>query len=88
MVEDDPEATDSVRWRGGFDNVLQRWRDTGARLIAQTVDKSREVGHNSDAIGKSPSHWGALHKEVAFVDLMGQQPAARDTAAESDIKSA
>jgi hypothetical protein len=74
MVEDDPDA-DTVRWRGGFDNVVKRWRDTGARLIAQTVDKSREVGHNPDAIGKSPSHWGALHKEVAFVDLMAQQSA-------------
>lgn len=74
MVEDDPDA-DTVRWRGGFDNVIRRWRDTGGRLITQTVDKSREVGHNSDAIGKSASHWGALHKEVAFVDLMAQQPA-------------
>ena len=44
--------------------------------VHQTVDKSREVGHNPDAIGKSASHWGALHKEVAFVDLMAQQPVA------------
>jgi len=72
MIEDDP-AADTVRWRGSFDNVLKRWRDTGERLITQTVDKSREVGHNPNAIGKSASHWGALHKEVAFVDLMAQQ---------------
>lgn len=37
--------------------------------------ESREAGHNPDAIGKSGSHWGALHKEVAFVDLMAQQSA-------------
>jgi hypothetical protein len=55
MVEDGPD-TDTVRWRGGFDNVVKRWRDTGGRLIAQTVDKSREVGHSPDAIDKSASH--------------------------------
>ena len=82
MVEDDPE-TEAVRWRGGFDKVLERWHETGARLVAQTMDKSREVGRNPDAIGKSASHWSALHREVAFVDLMAQQPSG-----ESDLKTA
>lgn len=72
MVEDDP-THDTVRWRGGFDAVLKRWRETGPRLVAQTVDKSRECGRNPDAVGKSASHWGVLHKEVAFVDLMAQR---------------
>jgi hypothetical protein len=72
MVEDNPK-TGQVGWRGGFKAVLNRWHETGSRLVAQTIDKSREVGRNPDAIGKSASHWGAMHKEVAFVDLMAQK---------------
>jgi hypothetical protein len=37
----------------------------------------REAGDNPDQLGKSVSHWGALHKEVALAELMAaQQPAA------------
>jgi hypothetical protein len=72
MIEDDSDASE-VRWKGGFKNVLDRWHEAGGRLVTQTIDKSREVGRNPDAIGKSASHWGALHKEVAFVDLMASK---------------
>jgi hypothetical protein len=36
------------------------------------VEKCREVGDNPDALGRSPAHWGALHKEVAFLDLIAK----------------
>jgi hypothetical protein len=38
--------------------------------VALTIDRCREVGDNPDALGRSASHWGSLHKEVAFLDLM------------------
>lgn len=76
MVEDNP-STGAAQWRGGFEGVVRRWHAAGERLVAQTVEKSAEVHRNTDAIGKSASHWGALHKEIAFLDLMaGPAPTA------------
>lgn len=69
MVEDSG-LDGTARWRGGFEAVLGRWRDAGERLVAQTVEKAAETQGSTDAIGKSASHWGALHKEIAFLDLM------------------
>jgi hypothetical protein len=74
LVETDP-ASGTVRWRGGFGQVLERWRAASDRLVALTVEKCREVGDNPDALGRSASHWSALHKEVAFLDLLAK-PAA------------
>lgn len=78
MVEDDP-STGLSQWRGGLQNVLDRWRGAAQRLADLTSEKAREVGHDPNAIGRSTSHWSALHKEVAFLDLMGKQqrPAAQ-----------
>lgn len=87
MVEDDPSGN-AARWRGGFEAVIKRWHDAGERLVAQTVEKSAEVQHNTDAIGKSASHWGALHKEIAFLDLMNGGPAAEPAAAPADETAA
>jgi hypothetical protein len=69
LVETDPE-TNFARWRNGFGAVLERWRSASERLVALTIDRCREVGDNPDALGRSTSHWGSLHKEVAFLDLM------------------
>jgi hypothetical protein len=35
-------------------------------------EKCREVGDNPDALGRSGARWGALHKEVAFLDLISK----------------
>jgi hypothetical protein len=76
LVEHDP-AGGGYKWRVGFDKVLERWRTASDRLVALTVEKCREVGDNPDAIGRSAPHWGALHKEVAFLDLIAKPaPAA------------
>ena len=69
MIEED-KKTGQFRWRGGFNEVLRRWQETSKNLVRLTVEKGQEVGRNPDAIGKSRAHWGGLHKEVAFVDLM------------------
>jgi len=85
MIEDDP-VTGQAKWRGGFDNVLERWRGAAERLVTQTVEKSGEVADNPDAIGRSASHWSALHKEVAFVDFMATQNTVPETVAENSQK--
>ncbi len=69
VVEDDP-TTGLSRWRGGFASVLERWRTSGDRLVGHTVEKCRELGGGADAIGRSQTHWGGLHKEIAFLDLL------------------
>lgn len=77
LVEDNPLSGD-LRWRGGFDNVLLRWRATAEKIVVRTVDRLTELQHNIDALGRSASYWGMLHKEIAFVDLLaGSQPTTR-----------
>jgi hypothetical protein len=71
MVEEDPSG--DYRWRGGFDNVLRRWRETAPDLVRKTYERSKELGGNSNAIGKSRTHWDTLHQTVAFRDLMAKK---------------
>jgi hypothetical protein len=70
MVETDKAGT--YRWRGGFQNVLIRWKDTAPELVRKTMERSKELGANSNAIGKSRTHWDTLHQTVAFRDLMAK----------------
>jgi len=51
MVEEDADG--NFAWRGGFDNVLARWKDTAPDLTCKTQERSKELGNNSNAIGKS-----------------------------------
>lgn len=74
MVQYDPESG-GLGWNGGFANVLHRWGEVGPALVAQTVEKREELGSSADAVGRSKSHWAALHREVAFLDLMNRQAA-------------
>lgn len=87
MVE---ERNGELGWRGGFDAVLARWRAAAERLIELTVVKSRELGGRADALGRSPSHWGALHKEIAFLDVLEQREApsapAKPQSAEREVQ--
>jgi AIPR protein len=70
MVEEDADG--NYRWRGGFENVLKRWRETAPDLVRKTYERSKELGGNSNAIGKSRTHWDTLHQTVAFRDLMAK----------------
>ncbi len=71
MVEDDGKG--AYRWRGGFGNVLKRWKETAPELARKTFERSKELGGNSNAIGKSRTHWDTLHQTVAFRDLMANK---------------
>jgi hypothetical protein len=73
MVEEDKSG--NYCWRGGFGNVLKRWKDTGPELVRRTYERSKELGGNSNAIGKSRTHWDTLHQTVAFRDLMAKKKA-------------
>ncbi len=78
LVEADP-AADTVRWRGGFENVLQRWRELAPRYVQLSTERLAECGGSADLLGKSASHWGMLHREVALAELMsGDAPVAAD----------
>jgi hypothetical protein len=70
MVEEGPDG--NYRWREGFENVLKRWRETAPDLVRKTYERSKELGGNSNAIGKSRTHWDTLHQTVAFRDLMAK----------------
>lgn len=70
MVEEDADG--NYCWRGGFGNVLKRWRETAPDLVRKTYERSKELGGNSNAIGKSRTHWDTLHQTVAFRDLMAK----------------
>ena len=84
LVQDDPK-TGAVTWTGGFENVLQRWAKLGPRLVNHTIEKREELP-NPDAVGRSKGHWGALHKEIAFADLMNRQAAPEPTPVEPQVE--
>lgn len=67
MVED---RGTTVQWKGGFDNVLDLWGRVGPELMKITQDTSVENARKTLAIGKSPTHYNALHSVVAKYQLM------------------
>lgn len=72
MVSED-DTSGNYYWRGGFENVLKRWKETAPDLVRKTYERSKELGGNSNAIGKSRTHWDTLHQTVAFRDLMAKK---------------
>ena len=68
FVEKSPD-TGLVYWRNGFDAVLDAWAKCSVPLLTVTNEKSREVGHRPNAVGKSAAHWRSLHQLVAMRDL-------------------
>lgn len=56
-------------WRDGFEDVLDAWENCSLALLKATNEKSREVGNQPNAIGKSAAHWRSLHQLVAMRDL-------------------
>jgi hypothetical protein len=67
MVEDDgPE----VKWKGGFRSVREMWDRVGPEFMKMTQDTSVENARKTLAIGKSPTHYNALHAVMAKHQLM------------------
>ena len=70
FVELDKKGT-KMRWRTSFESVVKSFREVDAReLLRATKNMSDQMGRNPNAIGKSRSHWGALHTIVAKNDLI------------------
>jgi hypothetical protein len=71
-VEVDPRTT-KMRWKVPFEQVVQAFRERDAKeLLTATRQKSDELGHNPNAIGKSRPHWAGLHTIVVKNDLMSR----------------
>jgi hypothetical protein len=62
----------SVRWRGGFERVLEVWDRSGSELMRATQSTSEEYGRKLTALGKSRNHWSTLHSTVAKHELMSR----------------
>ena len=86
LIEDDPKA-DAVRWRGGLEHVLRRWRDLAERFVLLSAQRSHEIGGNADALGRSGSHWSMLHKEVALADLTSSSSTQVRESAKAKLKT-
>lgn len=65
----------NIVWRGGFDAVVEAWRNVATELIRVTLNQSNELGRNPNAIGKSRNHWANLHARVVKADLIGRHDA-------------
>lgn len=70
MVDDD-DSKQTVRWKdGGFDEVREMWDRVGPEMMRMTQDTSVENGRKTLAIGKSSTHYNALHSAIAKYQLI------------------
>ncbi len=69
MVED---GEGDARWKGGFENVKAAWDAVGPEMMKLTQDTSLDNGRKTMAIGKSSTHYNALHSAVAKHQLMNR----------------
>jgi len=71
FVAIDPESGEAY-WEGGFDHVLDEWRNSGAELVSETAQATKEIGRNPDQIGKNRKHWDNLHMKMQLRVLRSQ----------------
>jgi hypothetical protein len=69
MVEPDGSK---VKWKGGFTAVRKTWDAAGPEMMKMTQDTSLENARKTLAIGKSATHYNALHSAVAKHQLMSR----------------
>jgi hypothetical protein len=62
-VEQNPK-TGEARWRGGFEKVLDVWKEAGPNLVEETFQLTREGKRNPDQIGKDRKHWANLYMRL------------------------
>ena len=62
-VEPHPK-TGEAQWRGGFEKVLEVWRESGPNLVDETFQLTREGKRNPDQIGKDRKHWANLYMRL------------------------
>ena len=69
--------TGAARWRGGFERVLEMWKEAGPSLVEETYQLTREGVRNPDQIGKNRKHWGNLYMQLQ-VRLLQERLNERD----------
>jgi hypothetical protein len=69
MVEDNGSK---AKWKGGFTAVKKAWDEVGPEMMKLTQDTSLDNGRKTMAIGKSSTHYNALHSAVAKYQLMNR----------------
>ena len=62
-VEPHPK-TGEARWRGGFEKVLDVWKESRPNLVDETFQLTREGKRNPDQIGKDRKHWANLYMRL------------------------
>jgi hypothetical protein len=67
MVDD---GGSTVKWKGGFAEVRSMWHKVGPEMMKMTQETSVENNRKTLAIGKSPTHYNALHAVMAKYQLM------------------
>ena len=56
--------TGEARWRGGFDQVVRVWKETGPSLVNETCLLVKEGYRGPDQLGKNRKHWGTLYMRL------------------------
>jgi hypothetical protein len=69
MVDD---SSPDAAWKGGFGAVREIWDTAGPEMMKMTQDTSLENGRKTLAIGKSATHYNALHSAIAKHQLMSR----------------
>ncbi len=64
--------TGKYQWKGGFNSVLDLWRDVAPKLMQQTQNTSLANGRKVYAIGRSLNHWETLHATVGMAFMMSK----------------
>jgi hypothetical protein len=62
-VEQNPK-TGEARWRGGFEKILELWKEAGPNLVEETFQLTKEGKRNPDQIGKDRKHWANLYMRL------------------------
>jgi len=71
VVEIDPD-TGNARWREGFDEVLELWKDVAQEVCRVTKTATQDIGHQPEVLGKNRGHWSNMHKTIELFVLRRQ----------------
>lgn len=71
MVEVDPQ-TGEAQWRGGFNAVLELWKEVSPEVARVTKTAIQDIGYQPDALGKNRGHWSNMHKTIELFILRRQ----------------
>jgi len=58
-----------VRWRSGFEEVMELWEVAGGQLLRTFYEHWDSTGRDLHASGRSPAVWGSIYKELAVIDF-------------------